>query len=76
MVSVPKPLTSKLKAGDVVKAVMPTLGGKGGGKPNFAQGQGSKEEAVDAAVTQATDLCKEKLVRLPCCPVRATTHTS
>ena len=54
MVSVPKPLQSKVKAGDVVKAVMPTLGGKGGGKPDFAQGQGSNVAAVGDAIAQAT----------------------
>ena len=61
MVSSPKALHSKLKAGDVVKAVMPTLGGKGGGKPNFAQGQGSKVDAVDAAIAQVLGIAKEKL---------------
>lgn len=54
MVSVPKPLQSKMKAGDMIKAVMPTLGGKGGGKPDFGQGQGSNVAAVGDAIAQAT----------------------
>eukprot|EP01052_Picozoa_sp_SAG31_P031417 SAG31_NODE_3326_length_4408_cov_3.213739_5_plen_179_part_01 len=55
MVSVPKELSSKAKAGDVVKAVMPTLGGKGGGKPDFAQGQGTATEKIDQAIDQVAD---------------------
>ena len=36
--SVGKHLTSKIKAGDIIKHLSENLGGKGGGKPDFAQG--------------------------------------
>ena len=36
--SVGKHLTGKIKAGDIIKHPSENLGGKGGGKPDFAQG--------------------------------------
>ncbi len=38
--SVDKSLTKKIKAGDIIKSLCTALGGKGGGKPDFAQGAG------------------------------------
>ncbi|MCB0369835.1 MAG: alanine--tRNA ligase, partial [Bdellovibrionales bacterium] len=38
IVSVTKDFTSKVKAGDIVKSLCQKLGGKGGGRPDFAQG--------------------------------------
>eukprot|EP01051_Picozoa_sp_SAG22_P009688 SAG22_NODE_824_length_6981_cov_2.752833_5_plen_602_part_01 len=61
MVSVPKELTKQAKAGDVIKATMPLLGGKGGGKPDFAQGQGSKVEGLAEAITAITNQLAGKL---------------
>ena len=40
-----------LKAGDLVKAIAPALGARGGGKPDMAQGAGSDPSGIDAAVT-------------------------
>lgn len=39
--SVAKALTSRVKAGDIIKHLTEQLGGKGGGKPDFAQGGAS-----------------------------------
>jgi alanyl-tRNA synthetase len=61
LVSVPKPLQGALKAGDIVKEIMPTLGGKGGGKPNFAQGQGANVGAVAGAIEAALKMATDKL---------------
>lgn len=48
LVSVSKDLSSKIKAGDLLKEIASHLGGKGGGRPDFAQGavpsRGNKEE--------------------------------
>jgi alanyl-tRNA synthetase len=33
-------LTSRIKAGDLVKQLAPLLGGSGGGRPDFAQAGG------------------------------------
>jgi hypothetical protein len=61
LVSVPKPLQGALKAGDIVKEIMPTLGGKGGGKPNFAQGQGANVGALAGAIEAALKMATDKL---------------
>ncbi|TIC85492.1 alanine--tRNA ligase [Nocardioides sp. GY 10127] len=39
-----------LKAGDLVKVLAPVLGGKGGGKPDMAQGGGTEVGRVDEAL--------------------------
>ena len=38
LVALSKELTSKFKAGEIVKEIAPILGGKGGGRPDMAQG--------------------------------------
>lgn len=43
----------RYKAGDVAKQIGPSLGGGGGGRPDFAQGQGKNPAGVDAAVALA-----------------------
>ncbi|MBM3462140.1 MAG: alanine--tRNA ligase [Armatimonadetes bacterium] len=43
-------------AGNVIKAVIPTIGGKGGGRPEFAQGGGNKPDALSQALTEAKSL--------------------
>ncbi len=40
-----------VKAGDVVKAAAPSVGGRGGGKADMAQGAGSDASGVDGALT-------------------------
>ena len=46
-------LTEKVKAGNVIKEIVPILGGKGGGRPDMAEGGGPEtaklDEAIDAA---------------------------
>ncbi len=39
-----------IAAGDLVRAAMPSLDGKGGGRPEMAQGRGSRREGIDAAL--------------------------
>jgi len=39
-----------IRAGDLVRAAMPALDGKGGGRPEMAQGRGSNREGVGAAL--------------------------
>jgi alanyl-tRNA synthetase len=51
---VPKPLIDKgLKAGDWVRTVTQILGGKGGGRPDAAQGSGTDLDKVKDAVAEA-----------------------
>ncbi|MEY2775983.1 MAG: hypothetical protein RLY30_81 [Pseudomonadota bacterium] len=43
-------LTSRLKAGELVNHVASQIGGKGGGRPDMAQGGGTQPEALPAAL--------------------------
>ncbi|CAM3865311.1 alanine--tRNA ligase [Parendozoicomonas haliclonae] len=43
-------LTGKVKAGDLLKMVAEQVGGKGGGRPDFAQGGGTDAAALPAAL--------------------------
>ncbi len=46
-------LTAKVKAGNVIKEIVPIVGGKGGGRPDMAEGGGTEpgklSEAIDAS---------------------------
>ena len=44
--SVDNSLTKKIKAGDIIKSLSAALGGKGGGKPDFAQGAGADKSIL------------------------------
>ncbi|OUD10930.1 alanine--tRNA ligase [Marivivens niveibacter] len=47
-------LTGKVSAADIIRAVTPELGGKGGGgRPDMAQGGGASVENADAAISAA-----------------------
>jgi alanyl-tRNA synthetase len=48
--AVTKDLTAKVQAGKLVGAVAQALGGKGGGRPDMAEGGGKDAGAVDAAL--------------------------
>ncbi len=49
IVAVSKDLTDKLKAGDIVRQIAPVVGGKGGGRPDMAQGGGTRIEKLQEA---------------------------
>jgi alanyl-tRNA synthetase len=50
--SVAKSVTAKVKAGDIIRHLAGELGGKGGGKPDYAQG-GAPKAANTSAVINA-----------------------
>ncbi|WP_132993483.1 alanine--tRNA ligase [Gordonia zhaorongruii] len=45
-----------LKAGDLVREVAPVVAGRGGGKPDLAQGSGTDAAGIDAALTRLRDV--------------------
>jgi len=47
---VTRDLTGRVKAGDLVNAVAGQVGGKGGGRPDFAQAGGTEPAALDQAL--------------------------
>jgi len=49
IVAVSKELTNKIKAGNIIKEVATILGGKGGGRPDMAQGGGTKIQNLQKA---------------------------
>ena len=47
VVAVTPDLTSKIKAGQIVKEIAPIVGGGGGGRPDFAEAGGKQPEKID-----------------------------
>jgi alanine--tRNA ligase len=58
---VSKPLTAKVKAGDLVKFAAEQVGGKGGGRPDLAQAGGSDVEKLPAMIDSVKDWVVAKL---------------
>ena len=58
---VTKDATDRLQAGPMLKHVAEQVGGKGGGRPDMAQGGGNQPEALDAALKSVTDWVKAQL---------------
>jgi alanyl-tRNA synthetase len=54
--SVPKTLTSKLAAGKIIQQVAPTVGGKGGGRPESARGAGKDSSKIEQALDQVREI--------------------
>ncbi|WP_107860733.1 alanine--tRNA ligase [Neisseria weaveri] len=58
---VSKPLTAKVKAGDLVKFVAEQVGGKGGGRPDLAQAGGADAAKLPDALNSVNDWVGGKL---------------
>ena len=58
---VSKPLTGKVKAGELVKFAAEQVGGKGGGRPDLAQAGGSDVEKLPAMIDSVKDWVGAKL---------------
>jgi alanyl-tRNA synthetase len=56
MATVSKDLQSKIQAGKIIQAIAPIVGGKGGGKPDFARGGGKDTSKINEALEQARQL--------------------
>ena len=44
-----------VKAGDLIREIAPIVGGRGGGRPELAQGGGTDVSALDAALSSAAE---------------------
>jgi alanyl-tRNA synthetase len=53
---VPKEFTSKVQANKLIQEIAPIVGGKGGGRPESAQGSGSDVGKIDRALAEAERL--------------------
>jgi alanyl-tRNA synthetase len=53
--------TDRIRAGDVIKPVAEQVGGKGGGRPDFAQAGGSNPDGLDAALASVAGWVTEQL---------------
>ena len=51
IVRVSEDLTDRVKAGNIIKEIAPIVGGKGGGKPDMAEGGGNLPEKLDEAIS-------------------------
>ncbi|KEQ17773.1 alanine--tRNA ligase [Endozoicomonas numazuensis] len=58
---VTKDLTGKVKAGDLLKMVAEQVGGRGGGRPDFAQGGGADAAKIEGAIQSITPWLQERL---------------
>jgi alanyl-tRNA synthetase len=53
--------TSRIKAGELAGAVAALVGGRGGGRADFAQAGGNKPEALDAALASVQEFVRARL---------------
>ena len=56
--SVSDDLVDRVQAGTIIREISPLVGGKGGGKPNLAQGGGSDGDKLDDALEAVVDVIR------------------
>jgi len=56
VVAVTPDLTSRVKAGQIVKEIAPIVGGGGGGRPDFAEAGGKQPEKIDEMLGASADV--------------------
>jgi len=54
--AVPKELTSNFQANKIIQQIAPIVDGKGGGRPDIAQGAGKDASKIDIALAEAKKL--------------------
>ncbi|GJM25575.1 MAG: alanine--tRNA ligase [Phycisphaerae bacterium] len=54
-------IAAGIKAGDLIREIAPHVGGKGGGRPDMAQGGGGNPDGIAQAITAANDWLRTKL---------------
>ena len=63
VVAVTPDLTSRIKAGQIVKEIAPLVGGGGGGRPDFAEAGGKQPEKIDEMLDQSRRIVEALLAR-------------
>ncbi len=58
LVAVTKDIADKYHAGNIIKGMAEAVGGKGGGRPDFAQAGGPNADKINAAVDAVFDYVK------------------
>ncbi|MBI5682611.1 MAG: alanine--tRNA ligase [Deltaproteobacteria bacterium] len=61
LVAMTKDLTNRFNAGDIIKEITPIIGGKGGGRPDIAQGGGSNPEKLNEALERVYEIVKSNV---------------
>jgi alanyl-tRNA synthetase len=56
MANVGKEHQAKVQAGKIIQTIAPIVGGKGGGKPDFARGGGKDVAKVEAALAELVEI--------------------
>ena len=56
LAAIPKALTTRFQAGRLIQETAPLVGGKGGGRPELAQGGGTDVTKIEAALARAKEL--------------------
>jgi alanyl-tRNA synthetase len=54
-------LEKGVDAGEMVREASKTIGGGGGGRPNFAQGGGTQTDKLPEAVVKAEEILRKQL---------------
>jgi alanyl-tRNA synthetase len=61
IVGVTKDLTSRVQAGKIISEIAPKVGGKGGGRPDLAEGGGTNPGALDEALNATYEVVQTML---------------
>jgi alanyl-tRNA synthetase len=61
VVAVTPDLTSRVKAGQIVKEIAPIVGGGGGGRPDFAEAGGKQPEKIDEMLQASESVLARQL---------------
>jgi alanyl-tRNA synthetase len=61
IVRVSDDLTDKIRAGNIIKEIAPIVGGKGGGKPDMAEGGGTEPEKLSEAMDASYGVIEKML---------------
>lgn len=61
IVRVSDDLTSRVKAGDIIREIAPIVGGRGGGKPDMAEGGGTDPDKLSEAINASYSVIEKML---------------